>query len=79
MSVGVPDCGLLEISGDCCSSTTTLGFQSEELCMMWRVEGRLVRLEIEGRISGMFGVEGGVENVSLSGECMMKRGPDVSA
>ena len=47
------------------------GVQSEELCMMLRCDGRLVLRESEGRISGMFGVDGGVENVSLSGECIV--------
>ena len=40
---------------------------------MCRLDGRLVRLESDGRNSGMDGVVGGVENVSLSGECIAPR------
>lgn len=72
VDVGVPDCAFPDaISGDCWGSSTMFGVQSEELCMMLRCDGRLVLRESEGRISGMFGVDGGVENVSLSGECIV--------
>ena len=50
-----------------------LGVQSVELCMMWRLDGRLVRRESEGRMSTKasgIGVVGGVENVSESGDCI---------
>lgn len=58
------------ISGDCCGSRTMPGVQSEELWDKWRFEGRLVLRESDGGISGMRGVVGGVENVSVSGENM---------
>ncbi len=63
---------LVEISGDCCGSRTRFEVHSAELCMMWRFEGRLVRRDREGRMSGKDGVVGGVENVSLSGECIVR-------
>ena len=53
VDVGVPDVALpVDISGDCCGSRTRFGVQSEEFCMMWRFEGRLVLRESEGLISG---------------------------
>lgn len=58
------------ISGDCCGSRTMPGVQSEELWDKWRFDGRLVLRESDGGISGMRGVVGGVENVSVSGENM---------
>ena len=73
VDVGVPDWVFPDaISGDCWGSSTTFGVQSDELCMMLRCEGRLVLRDSDGRISGMFGVDGGVENVSLSGECIVR-------
>ena len=71
------DVGCLRVlaSGDWPWSTTMSGLQSDRDCCILRFEGRLLRREREGwsrtlRSSMGMGLDGGVENVSWSGENM---------
>lgn len=51
----------------------TFGVQSEEFWDRCRFDGRLDLRESEGNMSGIEGVVGGVENVSLSGDSIESR------
>lgn len=61
----------IAVSGEGWLSTTTPGVQFAALWDMRKLDGLLFRLESEGRsrmlLSATVGVDGGVENVSVSG------------
>lgn len=68
-------CLMVLASGDWPWSTTMSGLQSDRDCCILRFEGRLLRRERDGWSRTLWstigiGLEGGVENVSWSGENM---------